>query len=113
VAEDYKAVEQLVPTLAAEIVWEMIDDLGWDAGRLDFLLPPQLSGRMTARIVEGLGLPGAKEISCVADTGNTGNALPFFQLERLADVIAPGQRALAAAVESSKWIKAGFALEAV
>jgi 3-oxoacyl-[acyl-carrier-protein] synthase-3 len=113
VAEDYKAVEQLVPTLAAEIVWEMIDDLGWDAARLDFLLPPQLSGRMTARIVEGLGLPGAKEISCVADTGNTGNALPFFQLERLADVIAPGQRALAAAVESSKWIKAGFALEAV
>ena len=109
--EDYKAVEQLVPAMAAEVLWELLDDLGWDHRRLDYLLPPQLSGRMTRRIVEELGVDGATEVSCVAETGNTGNALPLLQLERLAAVIRPGQRALAVAIESSKWIKTGLALE--
>jgi 3-oxoacyl-[acyl-carrier-protein] synthase-3 len=54
-----------------------------------------------------------KEISCVADTGNNGNALPFSQLDILAGRIGPGEKALAISVESSKWIKAGFALEAL
>ena len=112
VREDYKAIEQSVPAMAAEIVWELLDDLGWRAEDLDYVLPPQLSARMTPRVVEQLGVPAAAEVSCVADTGNTGNALPFLQLERLAGVIRPGQRALAVAVESSKWIKAGLALEA-
>ena len=113
VREDYKAIEESVPTMAAEILWELLDELGWDAAQLDYLLPPQLSGRMTRRVVEQLGLHTAKEVSCVAETGNTGNALPFFQLERLAALIGPGQRALALAVESSKWLKAGLAVEMV
>jgi 3-oxoacyl-[acyl-carrier-protein] synthase-3 len=108
--EDYKAIERLVPAMAAEIAWEILDELGWKPEELDYMLPPQLSGRMTAMIAEELGL-GAEEVSCVAETGNTGNALPFLQLERLAARIRPGQRAVAVAVESSKWIKAGLALE--
>jgi 3-oxoacyl-[acyl-carrier-protein] synthase-3 len=112
VREDYKAVEERVPQLAAEILWELLDELDWAETELDYLLPPQLSGRMTRRIRELMGVPGAAEVSCVAETGNTGNALPLLQLERLAALIRPGQRALAAAVESSKWIKAGFAVEA-
>jgi 3-oxoacyl-[acyl-carrier-protein] synthase-3 len=52
-------------------------------------------------------------VSCVADTGNNGNALPFLQLEALLGKIGQGQRALAVAVESSKWIKSGFALEKI
>ncbi|MFF1871319.1 MULTISPECIES: 3-oxoacyl-ACP synthase III family protein [Streptomycetaceae] len=110
--EDYKAIEEAVPVMAVEILWELLGDLGWSAEDLDFLLPPQLSGRMTAKITAQLDVPGAEEISCVAETGNNGNALPFLQLERLAERIEPGQRALAVAVESSKWIKAGFAVEA-
>ncbi|MDO0931747.1 3-oxoacyl-ACP synthase III family protein [Streptomyces sp. DG2A-72] len=109
--EDYKAIEGSVPAMAVEILWELLDDLGWSAEDLDFLLPPQLSGRMTRLITEQLGLPAAREISCVADTGNNGNALPFLQLQQLMKEIAGGQKALAVAVESSKWIKAGFALE--
>ncbi|MGW2285773.1 3-oxoacyl-ACP synthase III family protein [Streptomyces phaeochromogenes] len=109
--EDYKAIEESVPTMAVEILWELLDSLGWAAGDLDFLLPPQLSGRMTRLITEQLGVPEAREISCVADTGNNGNALPFLQLERLLREMTSGQKALAVAVESSKWIKAGFALE--
>jgi 3-oxoacyl-[acyl-carrier-protein] synthase-3 len=66
---------------------------------------------MTAKIVQRLGMPGAKEISCVRETGNTGNALPFLQLERLLPLIGSGERALAVAVESSKWIESGFAVE--
>jgi 3-oxoacyl-[acyl-carrier-protein] synthase-3 len=89
----------------------MLDALDWNESDVDYLLPPQLSGRMTNRINEFLALPGAQEVSCVADTGNTGNALPFLQLELALPRMAAGDRALGIAIESSKWIKAGFALE--
>ncbi|MHC0430220.1 3-oxoacyl-ACP synthase III family protein [Streptomyces sp. O3] len=111
VREDYKAIEDHVPTMAAEILWELLDTTGWKREDVRFLLPPQLSGRMTERITAHLGLPELREVSCVADTGNTGNALPLIQLDRLMPQLAYGERALTVAVESSKWIKAGLALE--
>jgi 3-oxoacyl-[acyl-carrier-protein] synthase-3 len=111
--EDYKAIEQRVPGLARETLLETLEQTGWHLTRPDFLLPPQLSGRMTQHIVKGLGMDGAAEISCVADTGNNGNALPFLQLDLLAQRIKPGQRAVAVAIESSKWIKGGFTVEAI
>ncbi|MFF1421104.1 3-oxoacyl-ACP synthase III family protein [Streptomyces sp. NPDC058280] len=111
--EDYKAIEESVPVMAVEILWEMLGELDWEADQLDYLLPPQLSGRMTRRITEELDVPTAKDISCVADTGNNGNALPFLQIEKLLERMSDGERALAVAVESSKWIKAGFALEKI
>ncbi|MFC8453209.1 3-oxoacyl-ACP synthase III family protein [Kitasatospora sp. NPDC057223] len=111
VSEDYKAIEARVPVLAEEIYRELLETLDWKADALDYLLPPQLSGRMTTRISELLGATSAEEISVVTTTGNNGNGLPFLQLELLLPRIAPGERAIAVAVESSKWIKAGFALE--
>jgi 3-oxoacyl-[acyl-carrier-protein] synthase III len=112
-SEDYKAIEESVPGMAVEILWELLDMLGWQEPDLDYLLPPQLSGRMTDRITEHLGVAGARTVSCVAETGNTGNALPFQQIEYLLPELEEGQRALAIAVESSKWIKAGLGLEKV
>lgn len=109
--EDYKAIEARVPALAREAVDEILASTGWDSASTSYLLPPQLSGRMTKRIVTQLGLPGATEISCVADTGNTGNAMPFLQLDLLHQRIRPGERAVAVAIESSKWIKGAFTLE--
>ncbi|MFI1562094.1 3-oxoacyl-ACP synthase III family protein [Streptomyces sp. NPDC020490] len=111
--EDYKAIEESVPVMAVEILWEMLGELDWEADQLDYLLPPQLSGRMTRRITEELDVPTAEDISCVADTGNNGNALPFLQIEKLLERMSDGEKALAVAVESSKWIKAGFALEKI
>ncbi|MEY9870876.1 3-oxoacyl-[acyl-carrier-protein] synthase-3 [Streptacidiphilus sp. MAP12-33] len=113
IREDYKAIEGAVPVMTGEVVWELLDELGWSDTDLDYLLPPQLSGRMTERIVASLDLPGVTEVSCVADTGNTSNALPFMQLARLLERAEPGQKAIGVAVESSKWIKAGYALEKV
>ncbi|MET9264256.1 3-oxoacyl-ACP synthase III family protein [Amycolatopsis sp. NPDC004079] len=110
ITEDYKAIEANVPAMSAEILAELLDRAGWEESDVDYLLPPQLSGRMTERIVEHLGLHGAEEISCVTETANVGNATPFFQLERLLPRIAAGERALGVAVESSKWIKSGFAV---
>jgi 3-oxoacyl-[acyl-carrier-protein] synthase-3 len=112
-AEEYKAIEESVPVMTAEILRELLDALKWEESDFDFILPPQLSGRMTTAIVESLGIPGAQEISCVIDTGNMGNALPFVQIERALTEMAPGDRALGLAVESSKWIKAGFAFERI
>ena len=40
-----------------------------------------------------------------------GPALPFFQLELTLPKMTSGQRAVAVAIESSKWIKSGFAME--
>jgi 3-oxoacyl-[acyl-carrier-protein] synthase-3 len=111
--ENYKMIEESVPGMSAEVLDELLKELGWTGGDFDFLLPPQLSGRMTRRIVELLDVPGAQEVSCVEETGNTGNALPFLQLERALAAMAPGDRAVGVAIESSKWIKSGFALEAV
>ncbi|WP_432062546.1 3-oxoacyl-ACP synthase III family protein [Streptomyces sp. S1] len=109
--EDYKAIEELVPELAAEAADEILDDLGWEREDVDYLLPPQLSVTMTDRIVKRLDFPLAEEISCVGDTGNNGNALLFFQLERLLDAMDAPSRAVAVAIESSKWIRSGLALE--
>ncbi|MFF5338027.1 3-oxoacyl-ACP synthase III family protein [Streptomyces sp. NPDC013181] len=112
-AEDYKAIEEHVPPIASEILWDLLGGLGWDLDGIGFLLPPQLSERMTARIVERLPDCPARKVSCVADTGNTGNALPFLQLDRLVPELAGGDRAIGLCVESSRWIRAGFALEKV
>jgi 3-oxoacyl-[acyl-carrier-protein] synthase-3 len=113
VREDYKAIEASVPVMAAEIVADLLRRTDWAPADVDYILPPQLSGQMTARIMAALGLPDSIEVSCVSETGNTGNALPFLQLERLLPKMTTGERALCVAVESSKWIKAGFALERI
>lgn len=112
-SENYKAIEEAVPRMAGEILTEMLAELGWSSADFDYLLPPQLSGRMTDRIVEQLDVPAAQPVSCVTETGNTGNALPFLQLDRALAIMQPGDRALGIAVESSKWIKGGFAFERV
>ncbi|MFF0626345.1 3-oxoacyl-ACP synthase III family protein [Streptomyces sp. NPDC004296] len=117
VSEDYKAVEEHVPPMARAALTGLLDATGWPPATVDFLLPPQLGGRMTAAIEatlrEAAGLRAdCTAVSCVTETGNTGNALPFLQLARLLPEMAPGDRALGVAIESSKWIEAAFALEA-
>jgi len=109
--EDYKAIEEHVPEMAADVLEELLDDLGWEPGDLTHLLPPQLSGKMTETIMKRLGDSPAREISCVAETGNTGNGLPYLQLARALAEMGPGDRAVGIAIESSKWIGSGYALE--
>jgi 3-oxoacyl-[acyl-carrier-protein] synthase-3 len=111
VSEDYKAVEESVPKMAVEVFERMLADMGWEESDIDYLLPPQLSGRMTARITECLPVSNAQEISCVVETGNTSNALPFFQIQRAMQRMTAGERAVGISIEASKWVKAGFALE--
>ncbi|MGI5379737.1 3-oxoacyl-ACP synthase III family protein [Streptomyces sp. CA-251387] len=111
VFEDYKAIEEAVPVLAQQMFWELMEDVGWGAHELDFLLPPQLSGRMSDRISDGMPAPDARRVNVVRHVGNNGNALPFLQLEELLRQWDGPGRALVVAIESSKWIKSGVALE--
>ncbi|WP_099855277.1 3-oxoacyl-ACP synthase III family protein [Micromonospora zamorensis] len=111
VTEDFKAVEESAPKMAIEALDDLLGRVNWTRSQVDYLLPPQLSAKMTARIVEALGLPAADPVSRVAEIGNTGNAIPFFQLEELMPRFAPGERAVGVSVEASKWIKAGYAIE--
>lgn len=111
-SEDYKAIEEHVPVMAEEVLAELLDEAGWKPGDVDLLLPPQLSGRMTRLISQRLALPAAEDVSVVDEAGNSGNAIVFLQLERaLAGLLGPGRRAVGISIESSKWIKSGFALE--
>ncbi|MGW0810829.1 3-oxoacyl-ACP synthase III family protein [Nonomuraea sp. NPDC002799] len=111
VAEDYKAIEESAPKMAAEAFDELLARVGWARSQIDWLLPPQLSVRMTERIVDALAVPAADPVSRVAEIGNTGNAIPYFQLEQLMPRLSPGDRAAGVSVEASKWLKAGYALE--
>ncbi|MGR9051689.1 MAG: 3-oxoacyl-ACP synthase III family protein [Gammaproteobacteria bacterium] len=110
--EDYKAIESNVPVMADEVKREILDSMGWLMQDVDWFMTPQLAGHMTDKIIDFMGVDRNKALNCVADTGNNGNALPFLQLEILIDRIAEGQKALGVAIESSKWIKGGIALQA-
>ncbi|GAA2163933.1 3-oxoacyl-ACP synthase III family protein [Actinomadura napierensis] len=109
--EDYKAIEERVPVMAVEVLKELLENLEWSEADLRYLLPPQLSGRMSALIGERLAVPHAQQITRVNEIGNCGNGLVFVQLERALEAMGPGDRAVGVAIESSKWIKSGFALE--
>jgi 3-oxoacyl-[acyl-carrier-protein] synthase-3 len=113
VEENRPAIAEGVPLLARQAMQEVLGMTGWYPASMSYLLPPQLPGHMTRRINNELGLSGAAEISCIADIGNVGSALPFFQLDLLSDRIVAGERAVAIAIESSKWIKAAVTLEGV
>jgi len=112
--EDYKAIELHVPAIAEQILKELTASTGWQLDEVEHVLTPQLNGTMTERIRAQLGIRPEQAVSCVAETGNNGNALPFVQLQRTLARIESGVgvhgRILAATVESSKWVKAGIAL---
>ncbi|MFN8075604.1 MAG: 3-oxoacyl-ACP synthase III family protein [Kineosporiaceae bacterium] len=111
--EDYKAIEANVPGLAAGVLAELVGLTGWHLAQVEHVLVPQLNGVMTEKIREHLGVRPDQAVSCVAETGNNGNALPFVQLHRAAErfaTAAPGERVLVANIESSKWTVAGLAL---
>jgi 3-oxoacyl-[acyl-carrier-protein] synthase III len=115
--EDYKAIEHHVPEIAAAILGELAQATGWRLDEVEHVLTPQLNGVMTEKIRARLGVRPDQAVSCVAETGNNGNALPFIQLHRMADRIAAGigenGRIFVATVESSKWIMSGLALRHV
>lgn len=112
--EDYKAIERHVPESARAILDELVSVTGWPVAEVAHVLVPQLNGVMTERIREYLGVASGQAVSCVADTGNNGNALPFIQLRRAMDRIESGLgvggRMLVLTVESSKWVLSGMAL---
>lgn len=110
-SEDFKAIEEHAPQMAAQALGELLERADWKPVDLDYVLPPQLSGQMTRRVVEELGVPGAEEINVVEEIANTANALPFFLLDRLLPMMQPGERAAGVSIEASKWLKAGYALE--
>lgn len=112
--EDYKAIERHVPEAARAIVDELVAVTGWPLAEVEHVLPPQLNGVMTEKIRGYLGVRPEQAVSCVADTGNNGNALPFIQLNRalrrIGSGVGVGGRLLVATVESSKWVLSGMAL---
>jgi 3-oxoacyl-[acyl-carrier-protein] synthase-3 len=112
--EDYKAIERHVPQAARAILDELVSLTGWRVADVEHVLTPQLNGVMTEKIREYLGVTPQQAVSCVADTGNNGNALPFIQLNRALARIGSGTgvggRLLVTTVESSKWVLSGMAL---
>ncbi|MCZ8513157.1 3-oxoacyl-ACP synthase III family protein [Paenibacillus filicis] len=108
--EDYKAIEQGVPVMAKEMLEELLEQLQCSSEDVNHYMPPQLGGHITDKIVQFLEIDPHKAINCVAETGNNGNALPYLQLERLFEMMKPGEKAVGIAIESSKWIKTGIAI---
>lgn len=112
--EDYKAIEQYVPGLAAGVLQELAQLTGWPVAEVEHILTPQLNGVMADRIREFMGVRPEQAVGCVADTGNNGNALPFIQLYRALKRIEEGggdrDRVLVTTIESAKWTVSGLAL---
>ncbi len=109
--EDYKAIEHHVPRFASQELHHMLTRMQLNMSQIDWFLAPQLSGRMTAKIIEKLQIPEEKAINCVAETGNNGNALLIFQLSLLLEKLQPGQRAIAISIESSRWLSGALSLQ--
>jgi 3-oxoacyl-[acyl-carrier-protein] synthase III len=112
--EDYRAISQDVPGFAAGVLDKVLASSGWQLDEVDYVLVPQLNGVMSEKIREQLGVAADRSVSCVADTGNSGNALPFIQLSRamrrIEDDGRDEARVIVTTVESSKWIVAGLGL---
>jgi 3-oxoacyl-[acyl-carrier-protein] synthase-3 len=112
--EDYKAIEQNVPGMASTVLQELVGLTGWPVAEVEHILTPQLNGVMADKIRDFMGVRPEQAVSCVADTGNNGNALPFIQLYRALQRIQEGggqqDRVLVTTIESSKWILSGMAL---
>ena len=108
VEEDYILIKDRVPVIANKIFKELVDDKN-----IDFLLPPQLNKQMTDSIVESLPQTFNSVINVVGEVGNSGNALPFYQLEKLFTEYSNDSVAALIAVESSKWIETGLLLKGV
>ncbi len=113
-AEDYRAIAEHVPGLARTALEELLTVTGWRLGEVEHVLTPQLNGVMSEKIRERMGVSPEQAVSCVADTGNNGNALPLIQLHRamrrIDSGVGSGGRIVATAIESSKWIISGLAL---
>ncbi|QIP74720.1 beta-ketoacyl-ACP synthase III [Streptomyces sp. VN1] len=69
---------------------------GWDLGDVDRLVPHQANGRITSFVARRLGVPDGRQLSNVAEVGNTGAAsIPLLLAQAAADGrLGPGHRTL-------------------
>jgi 3-oxoacyl-[acyl-carrier-protein] synthase-3 len=108
------AIERYVPGAAQEVLDELLTVTGWPLSSVENVLTPQLNGILSERIRGYLGVRREQSVPCVADTGDSGNALSLIQLhraqQRVGSGIGYGGRLLVTAVEPAKWIVAGMAL---
>ncbi|MGX2995398.1 beta-ketoacyl-ACP synthase III [Streptomyces sp. JNUCC 64] len=69
---------------------------GWELGDIDRLIPHQANSRITAFAARRLGIPDDRQLSDIAETGNTGAAsIPLLLARSTADGrLKPGHRTL-------------------
>lgn len=69
---------------------------GWQLGDIDRLVPHQANSRITAFVARRLGVPEDRQLSNIAETGNTGAAsIPLLLARSAADGrLKPGHRTL-------------------
>lgn len=69
---------------------------GWDLGDIDRLVPHQANSRITSFVARQLGVPEDRQLSNVAEVGNTGAASIPLLLDRASSVghLKPGHRTL-------------------
>ncbi|MEU4526547.1 hypothetical protein AB0F52_48470 [Amycolatopsis sp. NPDC024027] len=113
VTYDQALVADVAPKLAANLLTELLDDLGWGTGDLVCLLPPQLPGGLAAATAELLLVPPQRCAGVIEEIGHAPNALPLFQLARAWGRTGPGDRLAGVAVDPSGWATARFALQRV
>lgn len=112
-SEDYKAIEKMVPKLTNQTLNDLMAISDWDLDNIDYFLPPQLSKVMTNSIVKYLDLSrDINIVNCVEEVGNTANAMPFIQLDKLdnSNLLEKKAKVALISIESSKWIKSGMTL---
>lgn len=102
--EDYKSIENNVPNITKEELLYILENTKKNIDQIDWFLFPQLSGKMTDKIIADINVDYEKTINCVKETGNNGNALLIFQLSGLIGKIKPNESAIAITVESSRWL---------
>lgn len=110
-AQDYIAIYKNVPRLTKEAYYQILKKVGW--GNVDYLLPPQPSGRLIKRISQAVKVPEERLFSVVDRVANTGSAALYLQIDFLKreKKLKPNDTIVAVTVEATKWLYGALALQ--
>ncbi len=103
---DFQAIMKHGPELMHLARQWVCDQKGLDLADVDYIIPPQVNGRLIDLTSTAMGVPTTKVVSDFARVGNTVSASIYIALDKLnrGGALKPGQSLVLLPTEATKWI---------